>query len=119
MENICNKCNKNVATYHYTQNINGREASVHLCKECLEKRNITPELPDVDQFATKTILLPLDSSALMAMKYCSEAKVNRLFNFSITDQNSMNFFSKAAETYLLNHLERGFNTLNFYKSVKD
>lgn len=90
-----------------------------VCKECLEKRGVGPELPDVDQYATKSIILPLDSSALMAMKYCSEAKVNRLFNFSITDQSSMNFFAKAAETYLLNHLERGFNTLNFYKSVKD
>ena len=115
---LCSDCSKEMLNESGIFSLDVMNGGV-LCKECLEKRNITPDLPDVDQFATKTILLPLDSSALMAMKYCSEAKVNRLFNFSITDQNSMNFFSKAAEIYLLNHLERGFNTLNFYKSVKD
>jgi len=44
MNNICNKCNKNIATFHYTQNINGKETSVHLCEDCLknssEYRNI-------------------------------------------------------------------------------
>lgn len=32
----CEKCNKNDATTHYTQNINGQVTEMHLCGECAE-----------------------------------------------------------------------------------
>lgn len=88
-----------------------------VCEECANQ--IQGADGDTDKFETKKILLPLDSSALLAFRYCSEAQVSRLFNFSVTDKKSLQRFSRAAETYLLNHLERGFNTLSFYKSIKD
>lgn len=34
---LCQKCNKNEATYHYTSNINGSRTQLHLCPECAAK----------------------------------------------------------------------------------
>jgi hypothetical protein len=55
----------------------------------------------------------------MAMRYCVQAPAQRLFSFSIKSENSAELFYRAAENYLLNHLERGFETLNFYYKIKD
>lgn len=90
-----------------------------LCSECAKARKATVSDTLTDIYETKSILMPLDSSALHALRYCAEAAPNRLFNFSITDEKSMKLFCKATEAYLLNHLERGFKTLNFYNSIKD
>ena len=38
---------------------------------------------------------------------------------SVAPGQSMAYFSRAAETYLLHHLERDFDTLEFYRTVKD
>lgn len=84
MENICNKCNKNVATYHYTQNINGREASVHLCKECLEKseryKELFASLDDraffgFDSFLSDTLLPRTSLSAKKRTQVLSKSDV--------------------------------------------
>lgn len=91
-----------------------------LCEECKSKR--LPYLNGqgaADEYQTKSILLPIDAPSLMAMRYCLGAPVQRLFSFSIKDGQSERLFYKAAESYLLNHLERGFETLNFYHKIKD
>jgi protein arginine kinase activator len=41
MKNMkCEKCGKNVATYHYKSNINGKVTEMHLCPECASKAGI-------------------------------------------------------------------------------
>lgn len=91
-----------------------------LCSECKLKRpTATENQNSVDKYETRSILLPLDAASLAAMRYCLKAPINRLFCFSIKDEQSAKLFCRAAEAYLLNHLERGFETLNFYYRIKD
>ena len=91
-----------------------------LCSECKSKRptNVESQHGNVDQYETRNIFMPLDLASLAAMKYCVNAPVNRLFSFAITDEKSKKLFYRAAESYLLHHLERGFQTLNFYYKIK-
>ena len=92
---------------------------VILCDECLKKRSGGLPIPDTDSYETRNILVPLDSSALEAIKYISCAEIQRLFAFSIKGEHSLELLSRATETFLLNHLERDFETLRFYNMIKD
>ena len=115
--NYCIKCQKEIKEQNelWLDVMNGGV----LCPECMSKKSSAELSFDTDAFETRNILLPLDQSSLMALKYCAYAEPNKLFKFSLTDEKSEAFFCRAAETYLQNHLERGFNTLNFYNSIKD
>ena len=88
-----------------------------ICDECQKKRSGGLPIPEVDRFETKSILLPLDTSALEAMRYVQSSAIQRSFAYGISDSRSAALLSRAAETYLLNHLERDFETLHFYKTV--
>ena len=89
-----------------------------VCAECLRKRSGDLPLPDTDRFEARNILIPLDSASLEAMRYVTQAPLQRIFAFGLSER-SLTLFQKAAETYLLNHLERDFETLHFYNSIKD
>ena len=61
--------------------------------------------------------LPVHSGALAAMRHIVSCNAKRLFSFHLGDQ-SLKELSDITETYLLTQLERGFFTLDFYKSLK-
>ncbi len=61
--------------------------------------------------------LPVHSGALAALRYICCCDLKRLFSFRINDE-SLKQLGDIAETYLLTQLERGFFTLDFYKSMK-
>ena len=84
-----------------------------VCSECKESINYTSE--NTDAFALSPLLI-LDKSLLDAMKYIIESPIERIFSFSLPDKEH-NELSCVCETYLLHQLERGFNTLNFYKTL--
>ncbi len=88
-----------------------------ICAKCQNKRGGGLPIPETDEFETKNILLPLDSSALEAMRYVSSAPLQRIFAYGISSEHSMALLTRAAENYLLHHLERDFDTLHFYKTV--
>ena len=90
-----------------------------VCDECLKKQSGGLPIPETDAYETKNILLPLDASVLEAMRYVTCATPQRLLAFSLRDERSLSLFSKAAESFLLNHLERDFSTLHFYEMMKD
>lgn len=90
-----------------------------ICSDCLAKRTGNLPLPEEDAYRARNILLPLDASAAASLRYVCQAPLSRLFAFSLAKEESMTQFCRAAETYLLNHLERGFDTLAFYQSVKE
>ena len=90
-----------------------------VCDECLKKREGNLPMPEVDRFSARNILLPLDASSLEAMRYVERSPIQRLFAFGLSDERSLQLFCRAAETYLLNHLERDFETLQFYNSLKE
>ena len=63
------------------------------------------------------IRLPLQPGTLDAMRYVTACPVRKLFSFELGEQ-ALKQFADVAETYLLTQLERGFFTLDFYKSLK-
>ena len=60
--------------------------------------------------------LPLSGGALAALRYLVACDLKRLFSFTLAD-DSLKALSDLAEAYLLTQLERGFFTLDFYKSL--
>ena len=90
-------------------------AGAALCRECYRRseRNDAP-LSDPHESHIVYILSP---AARTALGYCIYAPLERLFSFNIPPED-MHLFARATESYLLNQLERGFKTLDFYNEVK-
>ncbi len=60
--------------------------------------------------------LPVHAGTLAAIRYIVSCDLKRLFSFQLGDA-AMKELADLAETYLLAQLERGFFTLDFYKSL--
>ena len=60
--------------------------------------------------------MPLTAGVLDAMRYIVYADLKRLLSFRLSSEN-MAQLSSVAEAYLTTQLERGFPTLDFYKSL--
>lgn len=60
--------------------------------------------------------MPLNWDILQAMRYLTTCEARRLFAFSLGAEN-LNKLSGITESYLTAQLERGFSTLDFYKSL--
>ena len=86
---------------------------VIVCDSCREKRNFLPP-----QEGENRIVEILSPGSLSAMRYVVSAPLEKLFSFRL-DEQDLHLFSKAAESYITNHLERGFKSLSFYHQVKD
>jgi len=54
--------------------------------------------------------------ALHALRYILECDPKKLFSFNLGDE-ALRELARAAEGYLLTHLDRGFRTLDYYKGV--
>lgn len=62
--------------------------------------------------------LPLDRQALEAARYILHCDLKRLFAFEL-EGRSQTLLEQACEAYLLARLERGFRTLEFYRTLAD
>ena len=65
---------------------------------------------------SKGIRMPVNSSVLDAMRYICICEPKKLFSFTLPP-DSMQLLSDITEAYFLAQLERGFPTLDFYKSL--
>lgn len=63
-----------------------------------------------------SISLPLDGPVLLALRYIVHGDPKRLFSFQMPPEGLENL-SGITESFLLTQLERGFRTLDFYKSI--
>ena len=63
------------------------------------------------------ISMPLDSAGIQAMRHIAWGDPKRLFSVSLGD-DSLKRLSDLTEAYLHTQLERGFHTLDFYKSIR-
>ncbi len=112
----CEKCRKTSSESVYLDVMNGSL----LCSSCLgstNMSNVAPVMQDGNLY-TQNILVPITPEVIMAIKYVISAPVNRLFSFVLNKESDVACLSKAGETYLQNHLERGFDTLEFYRTVR-
>ena len=60
--------------------------------------------------------LPVHAGTLAAMRYITTCELKKLFSFRV-GEDTLKELGDVAETYLLTQLERGFFTLDFYKSL--
>lgn len=88
-----------------------------MCRECLSKREALHPLPEVDELGERTVLCPLSAGSAAALRYVAEAHPKRVFAFRITSERERAEFARAAESYLLHHLERSFPTLENLKKL--
>lgn len=112
----CGRCGENESRDGAWLDImNGRL----LCSKCMRERNGSSDVPPTDEFQTQNILVPIDDGAIGAWRYVSSAPLKRVFAFSFKTEDSMQTLGRATEKYIVNHLERSFETLEFYNTVKD
>ena len=102
-------CAPNEAERLYLDVMNGRL----LCKNCLRNVKHTEDLIDD---GTAHIYLRLTRAIYEAMRYVTEAPSNRFLSFQLA-ADELPQFGSVCEKYLLNHIEHGFYTLDFYKSI--
>lgn len=62
------------------------------------------------------VSLPLDEPSLAALRHVAYGDPKRLFSFALPPE-SLEIFCGVCESFLLAQLERGFRTLDFYKSL--
>lgn len=62
------------------------------------------------------IRMPVNAGVLDAMGYIISCEPKKLFSFSVGIEN-LEQLSSVSESYLTTQLERGFSTLDFYKSL--
>lgn len=62
------------------------------------------------------ISMPLTPAALAALRHVVGGQAKRLLSFRL-DPGSLKQLGDASEAYLMTRLERGFRTLDFYKSL--
>lgn len=117
---VCASCGCKAAPAWYLDVMNG----ALLCSSCVAGRQGNPTLaaeglPDYNGgTGNRTILLHLSAPVLAAMRYVVSAPAGRVLSFELKDGDDAEDFSHAAETYLLNHLERGFSSLKLYHEVR-
>ncbi|MBQ9762419.1 MAG: DNA repair protein RecO [Oscillospiraceae bacterium] len=66
--------------------------------------------------AASGIRIPINPGMLDAIRYIVYCDSKKLFSFSIGNEN-LDQLSSLSEAYLTTQLERGFSTLDFYKSL--
>lgn len=89
-----------------------------VCADCQTKRNRSARGAGEDP-GERRVICPLSASVLAAIRYALTAPERKIFSFSLKDAEEEHAFDRAAETFLLNQLERDFETLRFYRSVAD
>ena len=86
------------------------------CAACHEKSVGSLDAAE-DDGHERHIVCILSAGARQALAYAVYCPMSKLFSFRLPPED-MRLFCRAAEAYLLNHLERPFKTLDFYYEVK-
>ncbi len=112
----CAYCREPFADFMYLDVMGGKL----ICTDCLSKKGekkieISKEF---DYVPEASILCGLSPSALAAMRYIVSAPDSKIFSFELKDDGETEELSRACENYILNHLERSFDSLTFYKQVE-
>ena len=65
------------------------------------------------------MLCPVSAALCAALKYSALAPLQRIFSFDFKDKEDLLRFSAVTQAYLLSHLGRGFDSLNFYYAMRE
>ncbi len=113
----CTHCGRDEDEHFYLHVMNGSL----LCPECFSQKGKEVKKyteGTYDDIRESESVAGLSPAVLAAMRYCLTAPLERLFAFGLEEKSDVEDFSRAAQTYLLSHLERGFDSLNFYHSMR-
>jgi len=105
----CDVCSAFENKTLYLDVMNGRL----LCSDCLRNIRHTDDLVDD---GTAHIYLKLTPAVLEALRYTIYSPCNRYLFFSLEEKELLRY-ADICEKYLLNHIEHGFYSLEFYKSL--
>lgn len=93
------------------------------CQRCGEYETNTMYF-DVEQgllycenCVSANVLLPLEIGLIRAMRHIAFSDFEKIYNFSMTGEALLDL-SFITERYILSRLQRNFNTLDFYKEIK-
>ena len=91
-----------------------------VCTECMAKRSdAVPRISkDFEDVPEATILCGISPTVLAALRFIVGAPQNKIFSFEIKDDGELADLSRVTENYILSHLGRGFDSLEFYKLLK-
>ena len=100
----------------------GYEPDLYGCHSC---GDTTPDCFDISQGRLECtrcrtglggIRMPINAGILDAMRYICSCQPKKLFSFNLP-QDTLQQLASITEAYLCAQLERGFSTLDFYKSL--
>ena len=106
----CSQCAEKLGNFYFE--IMAGSIKCYNCHEKAASMRLEPENPHESQ-----AVCILTEGAKFALGYCIYCPLEKIFSFRISDED-MELFSRAAEEYLINQLERSFKSLEFYKEVK-
>ena len=111
----CAECGATGEAVEYLDVMNG----ALLCSACLQKAPKLPQTTAVyDEIRESRIILRLTPAVHAALCFVAEVSLSRLFSFDLRGEEDLRLFADAAETYLLSHIGHGFETLNFYHTMR-
>ena len=113
----CVRCGRDADEHFYLHVMNG----ALFCSECFcEKGKEVKKITDTtyDDIRESETVMGLTPAVLAAMRYCLGAPLERLFAFGLEEKSDIEDFARAAQTFTLSHLERGFDSLNFYHAMR-
>lgn len=91
-----------------------------LCADCLHKRGKSAHVTAAyDEIREADVICPLTEASVAAIRYVASAPLSRLLAFELADPDDLHAFFVCAETYLLSHVGHGFETLNFYHTMRE
>ena len=114
----CSVCGCDVGEHFYLHIMNGSL----LCSECFsQKGKEVKKFTDTsyDDIRGSETVVGLTPAVCAAMRYVISAPLERLFAFGLEEANDVDDFARATQTYVLSHLERGFDSLNFYHTMRN
>lgn len=106
----CGRCGKRIVGDAYLDIMNGRL----LCRDCRPLAEKEEEL--LQDNGSARLYFSIDIAVVEALRYIAESDVRRFLSF-LLPPDEIYLFRDICEAYLINHLEHGFYTLDFYKSI--
>lgn len=111
----CALCGDSYPVESYLDVSNGRL----ICDRCKRRLDWEGNIPRQDEkLGERSVIIPLDVSALAAMRCALAAPDRRIFSFEL-GVGETERFALATETFLLHHLEREPDTLHYYHTVAE
>jgi hypothetical protein len=91
-----------------------------ICTDSMAKRgNASPRISkDFEDVHETSILCGTSPTVLAALRFIAGAPQSKIFSFEIKDEGELSDLARVAENYILSHLGRGFDSLDFYKALK-